>query len=466
MASLNICRCIGVTFRNLNKQTASRMNLLFNTNSSGFKLNQFSCKFSVSVFKLADEKRENINIGTIGHIDHGKTTLTAAITKICAEKNKGSYVSYDKIDSAPEEKRRGITINLMHVGYSTEKRNYAHVDCPGHHDFIKNMITGTSQMDASILVIAATEGVMPQTREHLALAKAIGIKHIVVYINKADLADDEMLDLVDMEVRELLTEFGYNGDETPIVNGSALLALDDTSNDLGKKSVIKLMDTIDNYIPSPKRDLDSPFLLPIEKTVAIPGRGQVLVGTITRGTLKKGSPLEIVGFGETIKTTATEIHIFKNSVGDCSAGQHVGILVRGIKPGMVVRGMMASVPNSTTQADSFEATVYMLKKDEGGRKKPILDGYIQPLLTQTCTIDSYFDFPEDKTMLLGGEFTSMNVLLKKPMVLFPGDRFTIRENLTLNSCTGVISKVLPNTDKKIPGFNQIKVKPNRRGRGN
>ena len=233
-----------------------------------------------------------------------------------------------------------------------------------------------------------------------------------------------MLDLVDMEVRELLTEFGYNGDETPIVNGSALLALDDTSNDLGKKSVKKLMDTIDNYIPSPKRDLDSQFLLPIEKTVAIPGRGQVLVGTITRGTLKKGSPLEIVGFGETIKTTATEIHIFKNSVGDCSAGQHVGILVRGIKPGMVVRGMMASVPNSTTQADSFEATVYMLKKDEGGRKKPILDGYIQPLLTQTCTIDSYFDFPEDKTMLLGGEFTSMNVLLKKPMVLFPGDRFT------------------------------------------
>ncbi len=297
-------------------------------------------------------------------------------------------------------------------------------DCPGHHDFIKNMITGTSQMDASILVIAATEGVMPQTREHLALAKAIGIKHIVVYINKADLADAEMLDLVDMEVRELLTEFGYNGDETKIVSGSALLAVNNADNKLGKESIVQLLDTIDNHIPSPERDLKSPFVLPIEKTVSVPGRGQVLVGTIKRGALKKGAALEIVGFGESIKTTATEIHIFNNSVADCSAGQHVGILVRGIKPGMVMRGMLAAAPNSTQQSDCFEATVYMLKKEEGGRKKPIMSGYIQPLLTQTCTIDSYFDFPSDKTMLLGGEFTNMNILLKKPMVLFPGDRFT------------------------------------------
>jgi elongation factor Tu len=286
------------------------------------------------------------------------------------------------------------------------------------------MITGTSQMDASILVIAATEGVMPQTREHLALAKAIGVKNIVVFINKADLADAEMLELVEMEIRELLTEFGYNGDEIPCIHGSALQALEDKDSDLGKKSVEKLLNTIDTYVPSPKRDTTSPFLLPIEKTVSIPGRGQVLVGTITKGELKKGAPLEIVGFGENIKTTATEIHIFNSPVNECTAGQHVGILVRGIKPGMVVRGMMAAIPNSTKQSDNYEATVYMLKKEEGGRKKPIVDGYIQPLLTHTCTIDSYFNFPKDKTMLMGGDFTNINIYLKKPMVLSPGDKFT------------------------------------------
>ncbi|RNA32163.1 elongation factor mitochondrial-like [Brachionus plicatilis] len=409
-------------------------------------------KFSI-LSVLNSSTKENINIGTIGHIDHGKTTLTAAITKILSEKKLANFVSYDKIDSAPEEKRRGITINLMHVGYSTDKRNYAHVDCPGHADFIKNMITGTSQMDAAILVIAATDGVMPQTKEHLALAKAIGVKHIVVYINKADLADNEMVDLVEMEIRELLGTYGYDSEQTPIICGSALAALEDKNEKLGKESILKLMDTVDNYVPSPERDIKSPFLFPIEKAVTVPGRGQVLVGTVTRGKLKKGDPMEIVGFGETIKTAATEIHVFKNSVSECSAGEHVGILARGIKPGMIKRGMMAAQPNSTVQSNFIEASIYVLKKDEGGRKKPIISGYIQPLLTKTCSIDCNLKIPEDRGMLLGGEHATINILLKSPMTFLEGDRFTIRETLTLTSCTGVVTKILPDSNEKISGFN-------------
>lgn len=265
---------------------------------------------------------------------------------------------------------------------------------------------------------------MPQTKEHLALAQAIGVKHIVVYINKSDLADKEMIDLVEMEIRELLAIHGYDSEKTPIICGSALAALEGKNEDLGKNSIFKLMETIDNYVPSPERDIKSPFLFPIEKTVTVPGRGQVLVGTVSRGILKKGDLMEIVGYGETIKTAATEIHIFNNSVNECSAGEHVGILARGIKPGAIRRGMMAAQPNSTVQTNNLEASIYVLKKEEGGRKKPITTGYIQPFLTKTCSVDSYFKLPEDKSMLLGGDHANINIFLKFPMVLVQGDKFT------------------------------------------
>jgi elongation factor Tu len=265
---------------------------------------------------------------------------------------------------------------------------------------------------------------MPQTKEHLSLAKSIGVNHIVVYVNKADLADKEMIELVEMEIRELLTSYGYDGDKTPIVFGSALSALQNTNDELGKQSIIKLMDTVDTYIPTPERDTKSPFLLPIEKTVAVPGRGQVLIGTVSRGILKKGENMEIVGYGETIKTSATEIHVFKNALNECSAGQHVGILARGIKPGAVQRGMMLALPNSTSQTNNVEASIYMLKKEEGGRKKPIMNGYIQPLLTKTWNVDCHFTLPNDKEMLLGGDYATVNLILKYPMVILEGDRFT------------------------------------------
>lgn len=380
-------------------------------------------KFSIYSTLL---NKVNINIGTIGHIDHGKTTLTSAITKVMAEKKLASYVAYDKIDSAPEEKRRGITINLMHVGYSTDKRNYAHVDCPGHADFIKNMITGTSQMDAAILVIAASDGVMPQTKEHLALAKAIGVKHVVTYVNKADLADKEMLELVELEVRELLTSYGYDGENSPVVHGSALLALDDSKkeDELGRKSILKLMDTIDSYVPDPQRDIKSPFFFPIEKTVAITGRGQVLVGTATRGQLKKNDPIEIVGYGQTIKSVAIDIQIFKSSVSSMQAGEHAGILARGVKPEIVRRGMVLVAPNSVEQTNLVEVSLYMLKKDEGGRGKPITKGYIQPFLTNTATVDCCFLLPDDKQIILGGDHVTVQLLLKFPMAFQVGDKFT------------------------------------------
>lgn len=265
---------------------------------------------------------------------------------------------------------------------------------------------------------------MPQTKEHLALAKAIGVKHIIVYLNKADIADKEMLELVELEVRELLTNFGYDGDQVPIVSGSALHALENTNEELGKKSILKLMETVDAHVPSPQRDIKSPFLLPVEKTVAIPGRGQVLVGTVLRGTLKKGDSIEIAGYGESIKTVASEIHIFKNSVNECSAGDHIGLLARGVKPGAVKRGMMVGLPNSVPQTDNLEASIYVLTKSEGGRKNPITSGYIQPFLTNTCTIDCYFNLPNDKPMLMGGDHANINIFLKFPMALQVGDRFT------------------------------------------
>jgi elongation factor Tu len=296
---------------------------------------------------------------------------------------------------------------------------------------------------------------MPQTKEHLSLAKAIGVKHIVVYLNKVDQADAEMVELVELEVRELLASYGYDSEKTPVVAGSALHAMNGTNEKLGKESIIKLMETIDSYVPTPQRDLKSPFLMPIEKAIGVPGRGQVLVGTITRGVLKKGEAIDIVGFGDAFKSAASEIHIFKNPVNECSAGEHVGILARGIKPDSVRRGMMACAPNSIKQTDSIEASLYVLRKEEGGKRRPILNGYIQPFLTNTCTIDCYFNLVEEKPMLIGGDHANINILLKYPLALLEGDRFTIRETLTMTTCTGVVRKLLPPTQMKIPGFNAI-----------
>ncbi|KAJ8303909.1 hypothetical protein KUTeg_017492 [Tegillarca granosa] len=327
--------------------------------------------------------KEHCNVGTIGHVDHGKTTLTAAITKVLANEGKANYIKYDDIDRAPEEKKRGITINQCHVQYETDKRHYAHTDCPGHIDYIKNMIIGTSQMDGAILVVAATDGTMPQTREHLLLAKQIGIKNIIIYINKADVVDNEMLELVELEIRELLTEFGFDGESAPVICGSALNALNDENEEIGKQSILKLLDAIDKHVTVPERDLSGPFYLPIESSVTVPGRGTVGIGTVVQGEIKKGSALELLGFGNTIKTVASDIHVFQKSVPSCKAGENVGILLRGVKRELVSRGMFLCEPKSQNQYNAFKAQIYVLRKDEGGRSKPIKDGYQQLIYCKT-----------------------------------------------------------------------------------
>ena len=312
-------------------------------------------------------------------MDHGKTTLTAAITKVLSDVSKegNKFVKYEDIDRAPEEKARGITINSTHVQYETKSRHYAHTDCPGHIDYVKNMITGTSQMDGAILVIAATDGTMPQTREHLLLAKQIGVEQIVVYINKADIVDNEMLELVEIEARELLEEYGFDSQNTAIVAGSALMALNGDKPDIGKESILKLMEAIDSTIPTPKRDLSGPFYMPVESSVSVPGRGTVAVGTVAQGVLEKGQEVELLGHGNSIKTAASDIHIFRKSVPQCAAGDNIGVLLRGVKSELVQRGMFLSEPGYMKQFDTFEAQVYVLTKAEGGRSKPVMDQYIQ-----------------------------------------------------------------------------------------
>ena len=326
-----------------------------------------------------NNQKPHCNVGTIGHVDHGKTTLTAAITKVLSDvyKEGNKFVKYDDIDRAPEEKARGITINSTHVQYETENRHYAHTDCPGHIDYVKNMITGTSQMDGAILVIAATDGTMPQTREHLLLARQIGVERIVVYINKADVVDSEMLELVEIEARELLEEYGFDSMNTAIVAGSALMALKGDKPDIGKESILKLMEAIDSTVPTPKRDLSGPFYMPVESSVSVPGRGTVAVGTVVQGMLKKGQEVELLGHGNAIKTAASDIHIFRKSVPRCTAGDNIGVLLRGVKSDLVQRGMFLCQPGSMKQFDTFEAQIYVLTKAEGGRSKPVMDQYIQ-----------------------------------------------------------------------------------------
>lgn len=349
--------------------------------------------------------KKTLLVGTIGHVDHGKTTLTAAITKVLADKDLAESKLYSDIDNAPEEKARGITINVAHVEYQTENRHYGHTDCPGHADYIKNMITGTAQMDGAILVVAATDGAMPQTREHLLLAKQIGINHIVVFINKVDAADQEMVDLVEMEIRELMTEMGYDGDNAPFVKGSALMALEGKSPEIGSDAVLKLLEEVDRYVPTPVRELDKPFLLPVESVYSIPGRGTVVSGRLERGVLKKGAECEFLGFNKQIKSTVTGVEMFHQILEEAQAGDQLGALVRGIKRDDIKRGMVMCKPGSMKAHDHIETQVYILNKDEGGRSKPFTSFFQIQMFSRTWDCSTQVIIP-GKDMAMPGEDTT------------------------------------------------------------
>ena len=387
--------------------------------------------------------KPHVNIGTIGHIDHGKTTLTAAITKVAAMKNEGSFISYDEIDKAPEEKARGITISTAHVEYETEKRHYAHVDCPGHADYIKNMITGAAQMDGAILVVAATDGPMPQTREHILLARQVGVPAIVVFLNKCDLVDDpELLDLVEMEVRELLTSYDYPGDDTPIIRGSALLALQaENLDDPNVKPIFELLDAVDNFIPEPKRELDKPFLMPIEDVFSISGRGTVVTGRVELGTIKVGDVVEIVGIKPTQQTTCTGVEMFKKQLDQGEAGDNIGVLLRGTKRDEVERGQVLAAPKSITPHKKFESQVYVLSKEEGGRHTPFFTGYRPQFYFRTTDITGVIELEQGVEMVMPGANSKFIVELIAPIAMQEGLRFAIREGgHTVGS--GVVTKII------------------------
>jgi len=391
--------------------------------------------------------KPHANIGTIGHVDHGKTTLTAAITKVLADKNLAKFRDYNMIDNAPEEKNRGITINIAHIEYATENRHYAHTDCPGHADFIKNMITGASQLDGAILVVGATDGCMPQTKEHLTLIKQLGVKNIVVFINKCDAADEEMIELVDMEIRELLDDMGYAEEFSPIVKGSALCALEGTKPELGVQAIEELMRVVDETIPTPERDLDVPFMLPIEHTHNIQGRGCVLTGRLERGKLKIGNDIEVLGYGKTVKGKVTGIEMFHKILEEANAGDQMGVLARGIKTGDVRRGMCIVKPGSIKQCDHFRAQVYLMTPEEGGRKKPCTSHQQIICFSKTWDCSSFMSIV-DKEMAMPGEDATLDLKLIKPMVLEEGQTFTIRDsNGTIG--TGKVTKIHENmTDEE------------------
>ena len=387
--------------------------------------------------------KPHVNIGTIGHIDHGKTTLTAAITKVASLKNEGSFISYDEIDKAPEEKARGITIATAHVEYETEKRHYAHVDCPGHADYIKNMITGAAQMDGAILVVAATDGPMPQTREHILLARQVGVPAIVVFLNKCDLVDDpELLELVEMEVRELLSSYSYPGDDIPIIKGSALNALNaDSLDDPAVKPIFELLDAVDDYIPEPKRELDKPFLMPIEDVFSISGRGTVVTGRVERGIIKVGDEVEIVGIKPTQKTTCTGVEMFRKLLDQGEAGDNIGVLLRGTKRDEVERGQVLAAPKSITPHKKFKAEVYVLSKDEGGRHTPFFTGYRPQFYFRTTDITGVINLPEGVEMVMPGDNSQFIVELIAPIAMEAGLRFAIREGgRTVGS--GVVTEII------------------------
>ncbi|TMA58851.1 MAG: elongation factor Tu [Deltaproteobacteria bacterium] len=388
-----------------------------------------------------ERKKPHVNVGTIGHIDHGKTTLTAAITKSQAAKGFGQFVPFDQIDKAPEERERGITIATAHVEYETAKRHYAHVDCPGHADYIKNMITGAAQMDGAILVVAATDGPMPQTREHILLARQVGVPAIVVYMNKVDAVDDkELLDLVELEVRELLSKYEFPGDEIPIVRGSALKALEGDAGELGGGSVQKLMDAIDGYIPEPKREVEKPFLMPVEDVFSISGRGTVATGRIERGKIKVGEEVEIVGIKPTTKTVVTGVEMFRKLLDEGIAGDNVGCLLRGVKREDIERGQVLAKPGSITPHTKFQAEAYVLTKEEGGRHTPFFNGYRPQFYFRTTDVTGVCTLPEGTEMVMPGDNVQVKVDLITPIAMDEGLRFAIREGgRTVGA--GVVTKI-------------------------
>ncbi len=375
-----------------------------------------------------ERKKPHVNVGTIGHVDHGKTTLTAAITTILATKFGGEAKKYDEIDAAPEEKARGITINTAHVEYETANRHYAHVDCPGHADYVKNMITGAAQMDGAILVVSAADGPMPQTREHILLARQVGVPYIIVYMNKCDMVDDaELLELVEMEVRELLSKYEFPGDVIPIVKGSAKLALEGDKGELGEGSIMKLAEALDSYIPQPKRAIDQPFLLPIEDVFSISGRGTVVTGRVERGIVKVGEEIEIVGIKPTVKTTCTGVEMFRKLLDEGQAGDNVGVLLRGTKREEVERGQVLAKPGSITPHTKFEAEVYILSKEEGGRHTPFFNGYRPQFYFRTTDVTGSVELPGGTEMVMPGDNIKMVVTLIAPIAMDQGLRFAIRE---------------------------------------
>ncbi|MCU5784981.1 elongation factor Tu, partial [Alcanivorax balearicus MACL04] len=396
---------------------------------------------------MAKEKFErnkpHVNVGTIGHVDHGKTTLTAALTRVCFEVwGSGSASAFDQIDNAPEERERGITIATSHVEYDSPTRHYAHVDCPGHADYVKNMITGAAQMDGAILVVSAADGPMPQTREHILLSRQVGVPYIVVFLNKADMVDDEeLLELVEMEVRELLSDYDFPGDDTPIIKGSALKALEGDTSEIGMPAVQKLVETLDEYIPEPERAVDLPFLMPIEDVFSISGRGTVVTGRVERGIIKVGEEIEIVGIKDTTKTTCTGVEMFRKLLDEGRAGENVGVLLRGTKRDEVERGQVLAKPGSITPHTKFVAEVYVLSKDEGGRHTPFFNGYRPQFYFRTTDVTGACTLPEGTEMVMPGDNVQMDVELIAPIAMEDGLRFAIREGgRTVGA--GVVAKIV------------------------
>jgi len=389
-----------------------------------------------------ERTKPHVNVGTIGHVDHGKTTLTAAITTVLSSKFGGEAKAYDQIDAAPEEKARGITINTAHVEYETTNRHYAHVDCPGHADYVKNMITGAAQMDGAILVVSAADGPMPQTREHILLARQVGVPYIIVYMNKCDMVDDaELLELVEMEVRELLSKYDFPGDDIPIVKGSALKALEGDKGELGEGSILKLAEALDSYIPEPKRAIDGPFLMPIEDVFSISGRGTVVTGRIERGIVKVGEEIEIVGLRPTVKTTCTGVEMFRKLLDQGQAGDNVGVLLRGTKREEVERGQVLAKPGSITPHTHFTAEIYVLGKDEGGRHTPFFNGYRPQFYFRTTDVTGSIELPAGTEMVMPGDNITITVKLIAPIAMEDGLRFAIREGgRTVGA--GVVAKVI------------------------
>ncbi len=388
-----------------------------------------------------ERNKPHCNIGTIGHVDHGKTSLTAAITKILAKSGGATFTAYDQIDKAPEERARGITISTAHVEYETANRHYAHVDCPGHADYVKNMITGAAQMDGAILVVSAADGPMPQTREHILLARQVGVPALVVFLNKCDIADPDLLELVELEVRELLTSYGFPGDDIPIVQGSAVCALNDTQPELGEEAVIKLMAAVDAYIPQPVREIDKPFLMPVEDVFSISGRGTVVTGRVERGIVKVGEEVEVIGLRPTIKTIVTGVEMFRKLLDQGQAGDNIGALLRGTKREDVERGQVLAKPGSITPHTKFKAESYILTKEEGGRHTPFFTNYRPQFYFRTTDVTGIVQLPEGVEMVMPGDNVSMDVELIHPIAMDEGLRFAIREGgRTVGA--GVVAKIV------------------------